>query len=638
MPAIVGYQADVSKDDRDQLVKYKAILEKGIEFRRATRQQIWLQSERQYEGKHHELGAEKDRTADLITINLSFSTVNTIMPYITAEEPRFIVKPLSKDATVVNARLQMALLNRQWRNEATGARQSTEDAATDFLILGDGYLKATYDIIDQQTSVDSFAEVVEMYVDRVDPWDVWIDPFSDGIHNARWVCQRIITTKYELERDEKYDNVNLDELVLGSLDMIKEKDRGVIDADHMGDESQQFIVLFEFYDVIKQEMWVFGNTSEIPLRKVTGLLPPIVQVSNYRIPHSPYHMGELEQIWPIQQELNKTRSQLITHRRRNVSKIFIRSDVLSEEAKAAMQSPIVGEMVPIEGDFPLDSVVQAVQMPGLPAEAYASSDQAQRDIYEVTGVNEYLRGATPEIRRTATEASIIEGASNIKTRAKLSAIERSVRRIGVLLLGIAEAVYPETDVDEMAMFLTGNEAEQISRLDAGAEADELTLQGKDDEAQEVLQLGQDSDVVVSPSEEIFIGRYQVEVEQGSTELRNPIFREEKAREMALELVNIFPVLQQAGVAVNLRKALELWFEAAGITDVESMFDQGAGGIPPELQALLEQAGGGGEEQGIPGLGVPGGAGPPTPGAPNLAAAQAPTAALTADNTGQNPPA
>jgi len=628
MPDIVGFPAEVSKADAEQLQLYREILEKGIEFRRSARQSTWKRSEDQYEGSHTPAGASEDRTADLIVINVSFSTVNTIMPYITAEEPSFLVKPHSADATVKNARLQQALLNRIWRSQATGSQRSTEDAAVDFLIYGDGYLKATYEIVEQQRDLDEFVEVVELFVDRVDPWDVWIDPYSDGIHNARWVAQRIITTRYEMEQDDRYKNVDLDPLVKGSIEMIEEKDRGIREST-MGDESQQWIILFEFYDVVRREMWVFSDVGhDLPLRKVTGILPTIVQLANYRLPRSPYHMGELEQIWSVQQELNKTRSQLITHRRRNVSKILIREDVIGEETKQALQSPIVNELVPIKGDLPLDAVTHALQLPPLPPEAYASADQALRDIYEISGVNEYLRGATPEIRRTATEASIIEGASNVKTRAKLSAIERAVRGIGTFILEIAKATFPETEVDEMAMFLTGSEAEAIARIDAGEEADELTAAGDLQGAREAFELGAQSDVTLTPSEEIFEGRYEVEVEQGSTELRNPIFREQKFREMAVELVNMSPVLQQSGITVNLRKALERWFEAAGIADIEGMFDA-AGGLPPEIMAQLQ----GGQQ------GAPNGAGlVPSPGQPNIDAAQPPIAALTAGNTGQNPPA
>jgi hypothetical protein len=305
----------------------------------------------------------------------------------------------------------------------------------------------------------------------------------------------------------------------------------------------------------------------------------------------------------------------------------------------------VNEIVPIKGETPLDSLVKPAQMTPLPPEAYASADQALRDIYEISGVNEYLRGASPEIRRTATEATIIEGASNVKTRAKLSDVERMVRRVGILIVETAKDVYPETDVDELAMFLTGGEAEQIARDAAGAEAAQLSEQGDIGGAERMLMEAPVSDVIVTPTEEIFIGEYEIDVESGSTEMRSPQFKEQKYRELATALIEYQQPLAQAGVNINLRKAMELWFEAAQIADVDGMFvsdadmaaqqpampeppteelpgQPGAGvpGMPPELAALM----------GASPTASPGG----TPeGEPNIAATGAPQAPIDESNSG-----
>jgi hypothetical protein len=626
MPNIVGYAVDVSAADGELLRKCRQKLDAGKNFRQSTRETLWRQSESQYRGNQWDETDIEDPSADLITINVSFSTVNTIMPYITGEEPQFLVTPLSYDATVRNARLQQAFLNRKWRSQKTGSQVGLEAAAVDFLIVGDGYLKGTYEIIDKKLSHDNFAEVAELYVDRIDPWDLWIDPFSDGISNARWICQRIFTTKFEMENDPVYEGVNLDDLGFGDIDTLATEDTNDrSNLARLGDSSEDWIALYEFYDITRRVMITFADTGDKPLRKVEEVLPPIVQLPNYRIPHNPYHFGELEQLWPIQQELNKTRSQLITHRRRNIAKYLIRESAIADDTEAALLSPIVGEMVPIKGDIPLDSVVRPVSVAPLAPEAYASADQALRDIYEISGVNEYQRGAAPEIRRTATEASIIEGASNVKTRAKLLAVERAVRLLGTVILGIAEDVFPDTEVDEMALFLTGAEAELIAREDALTEADAYTVQGQPELAQQAAAAGENvQGIDVVPSEEIFVGEYEVEVEPNSTELRNPVFREQKYREMALALTQNVPILSQMGVTINLRKAYELWFEAAGIADIEGMFRS--------PQAALQQ-----QQPGLP-PGPPGAGGvAPEEGLPSLPNAEAPLAALTAGNTGALPP-
>ena len=644
MTETVGFEESPKQSDGDRLAEIRALLEYGKTFRQENRETAWLQSEAQYSGDHWGSTRIEDPTADLITINLSFSTVNTIVPYVTSSDPRFLVSPYSKDATIQNARLQQAWLNRLWRKQSTGAHGAVTTSAEDYLIYGDGYMKVSYAILEKMLSggeADS-ATVADIFVDRIDPWDMYLDPMADGIHNARWLCHRIYTTKREIERDESYAEADMDLLVGSAPDVIEDDARGSRTSAH-GDTTQDWVVLYEFYDLVDKEMWTFTDNGEIPLRRVTGIeLAPIVQLGNYRIPRSPYHMGELEQLWPMQQELNKSRSQLITHRRRNVAKYLIREDAITDEGREALQSPIVNQMVPIKGEIPLEALVKPAQLAPLPPEAYASADQALRDIYEISGVNEYLRGASPEIRRTATEASIIEGASNVKTRAKLSDVEQAVRKVGTLIVETAKAVYPDTDVDELAMFLTGGEAQKVAREEAGIEADGLAEQGMTAEAQQVLLEGEQSDVVVTPTEEIFVGQYEIDVEVGSTEMRSPAFKEQKYRDMAQTLVQMQEPLQMAGVNINLRKVFELWFEAAQITDVDGMFaDQqqqqapivppGAEGLPPEIAALMAQGGA------PPGLAPPGGV-QPGEGQPNLQAAQAPIAPIDDTNTGALAPA
>lgn len=637
MADAVGVEVAVNKSHRERLVELRSLLEFGKTYRQEQRETAWRQSEQQYLGNHWETVRLEDPTADLITINLSFSTVNTIVPYVTSQEPRFLVTPYSKDATKENARLQQAWLNRLWRKQSTGAQETIESCAEDYLIYGDGFGKVSYTIEDKMRGdgQPDTVTVAEIFVDRVDPWDLWIDPMSDGLHNARWVAHRIYTTKTELENDPRYDHVDLDDLVAMSASDVDDSDRGTRTA-AKADTPMEYIRLYEFYDLVHNEMWTFTDTGDLPLRVVEEVkLAPIVQFANYRIPRNPYHMGELEQMWPIQLELNKSRSQLITHRRRNVAKYLIREDAITEAGKKAIQSPVVGEMVPIKGEIPLDSLVTPAHLAPLPAEAYNSADQAERDIYEITGVNEYLRGATPEIRRTATEASIIEGASNVKTRAKLSDIERAVRKLGTLIIETAKDVYPTTDVDEMAMYLTGGEAEVIARDALGAQADALVEQGDIDGARRAkAEIGL-SDVVMTPNEEIFVGIYEVDVESGSTEMRSPQVQEQKYRDMAQSLVGMSQALAQSGVNVNLRKVFEMWFEAAGITDVEGMFAQSGqapqpgvapplGGVPPEIAAAL-------------GAGPPGGI-QPGEGQPNPLTAAPPIDVLSDENTGAFAPA
>ncbi len=208
MPNTVGYPKDnsaLSSDAAAEAVRRATQqLALGKEFRQTSREQVWKRSEKQYEGKHWEIATADDPTSDLITINISFSTVNTIVPYITGEEPNFLVEPYSGDADPRMARIQAALLNRVWRSSQTHGQEKLEDAAVDLLIYGDGYMQVGHIVEDKRLGDGEHVECAKIVLDRIDPWAVWIDPTSDGFHNARWVCRRIVTTIEELEEDDRY--------------------------------------------------------------------------------------------------------------------------------------------------------------------------------------------------------------------------------------------------------------------------------------------------------------------------------------------------------------------------------------------------------------------------------------------------
>lgn len=586
MPQVIGYPVKLNKRAAQKYVdavrEAKDKLSIGRDFRRMEREDKWIESERQYLGDHWDYASIEDDSADLITVNMSFSTINTIVPFMTGEDPRFIVRPYSGDASVTNATIQQALLNRLWRSEEVAAQRHLEAAAVDFLVYGDGFLKVGFTLDQVRQGLTEYAEIAKIWVDRIDPWDVWIDPSADGIHNARWVCQRLRLTRTEIEEDGRYFNLHDENMAYSESDLTtrddsRPDDRQVVREVYDGSE---YAVVYEFYDLIHKRMISFSE-GELPIRWVDDIsIPPIVQMSNYRIPRSPWHMGELEQLWDLQQELNKTRSQLITHRKRNVPKLVGRKGALDQTAIDALQSPTVMEVALVDGDQPLNELLTPINLPNLSAEAYNLNQMTFNDIYEISGVSEYLRGASPTIRRTATEASIIEGATNVKSTFKLRQAERAARDAGSLILGIAKDVFPQTAFDEMQLFITGREAELIQKSVMGDSIEQLMGQGIGQEELFGALGGQamniKSDAIVSPSPDIFVGKYEVEVEKHSTEIRNPQLREQKFREMTIDLVQMVPILGQMGVQVNMRKMLELWFEAAGIDDVEALFEPGGG--------------------------------------------------------------
>jgi hypothetical protein len=636
MPETIGYPAEaITAEHVEFVTDAQAKLVHGQRYRQQQREQVWAGAERLWKGEHWVGVNRGDPTADLTTVNICFSTVNTIQPYVTGEQPVFFMEAYGGGATEKNARLQEAFLNRTWRASETGAQVALEAAAFNYLVHGDGYLKATYDVVEVLTGVDETTEIAKLYVDQVSPWDVWLDPNSNGIANARWVCQRIYTTVEEIEGDDRY-SVGDTPLTGGSRKSNDDdrEDEGIVDT------TEDWVILYEFYDIAARRLLTFVHEGEKPLQVVDEIDCPLVQMGNFEIPNSPYHMGELEQIKALQEELNKTRSEMMTHRRRNVAKIAVKERALTDAAKDAMASPIVGEWVPIKGDEPIDQLVRPFNMQPIPSDNYNMSQVIKDDVFEITGVTDFQRGATPDIRRSATEISVMEGASNVKLRAKLAAVEEAVRQCGILLVGIAKDVFPKTNVDELEMTLAGTEAERVNRLGAGEDAAAALEAGDLEGAARATEgLEFQSEATFVPNEEIFEGRYEVHVMTGSTEWRSPQAKAAKFEKLFTALTQAFPILAQAGINVNLVEVLRLWLEAEDVMDVEAILSGAAAPPPPAPEPA---------PAGLPpGAGAPNGAPPPEALPPELAAllgggppGQAPgppMAPIGPENSGQFPP-
>ncbi len=633
MPETIGFEQNrklrrtLSKDIQQKFDAAKKRFTFGQDYRKNEREPAWDASESQYA---NEVGwdSREDTTADLVNVNVSFSTLATLVPFVSDQAPNFKVEPYSGDANMITARLLQAYLNRLWESDEMRGQVHMSNTTFDYAMYGDGFMFVGYKI-EQILQYDGFGDVIEgkekevarFFVERVSPWDVWIDPYSDGLHNARWVARRLLVPVKEILDSDRYRVLDRDAFQGGFADVIHDDATRISELN--APDERGFVAIIEFYDMVDNYMlaWSAAQDSH-PLRYIVSIQSPIVQMTNYRIPNSPYHMGELENIYSLQEELNKTRSQMITHRRRNVMKWMYRKQHLDADAVRAMQSSRVNDLIGVDGNQPFDLLVQPVVPQQLGEDSYLTSELIRNDINELTGINEYLRGAPSGSPRTATEATIIEGSSTVRTRHKLNQVEEAARKVGQLLMDITADVIPQTDFEELRLFITGREADDLNRI-MGESAD--------------------TDVVFTPTPETFQGKYVVFVEGGSVELRDPARNEQKFKEMFQLLIGATPIMIQLGLQdalPNMRRIMELWFEAAGVQDINSMFmDEAQAEAGRDAQGVQQQITNPGE-QGGPETAITRNGPTPgrtAPGDPRAVSTGPPNAPVDSTNSGILPP-
>jgi hypothetical protein len=494
---------------------------------------LWRRMNDLYRGKHWPSATPSGE--DLIAVNLAFSTVNVIAPSVSINHPKIVVSPtLEQDSD--RATFVEAVINYMWRHH--DFRKPFRRSIKDFLIFGHGWLKVGWNFVEQERSLgdterDELAEdalfeadlfgaqnpdlagslpseedmlamvpqtrmmVVEdqPFLERISPFDMFVDPEATCMEDAKWVAQRVVRRLEDAKTDKNYKPSARKRLTADAMlyPMYESSDRL---------EREQFLLeeervgIYEYYDIADNTMSVSTLTGDeflvdpIPMPYAYG--QPFVMIRNYDVPDYFYPMGDLEAIESLQLELDKTRSQMVNARKRYARKYLYHERSFGPEGREALESDQDGRLVPVvDENKPLSEVVVPMPQTPLSPEIYNMSSIIEEDIYTVSGVSEYARGQFPEIRRTATEASLIADAGNARAADKLAIVELGIGHVARRIIQL------------MQQFMTG---EQVAR---------------------VVGRGGESLFVTYTRDDI-VGEYDYSVEGGSTQPTNDTVRKQQA--------------------------------------------------------------------------------------------------------------
>ena len=365
--------------------------------------------------------------------------------------------------------------------------------------------------------------------------------------DVTWIAQRIVRPLEEVQADKRYKPSVRKRL---SADAgLDSSYQDPLDQSQFADEADR-VTLYEFYDVASNTMSVCAEHGDEFLLDPTPMPyafgQPFVMLRNYDIPDRFYPLGDLESIESLQLELDKTRSQLMNDRKRYARKYLYHERSFGPEGREALESDQDGRFVPVvDENKPLSDVVMPLPQVPVSPEIYNYSQIITEDINVVSGVNEYSRGQMPEIRRTATEASIIADASNARAADKLAIVEIAIGQIARRVLQL------------MQQYMTG---EQIARI-AGPD-------------------GQDQ--FVSYVREDIIGEFDFTVEGGSTQPINDTIRKQQAVSLLNAIAPLVgTVIDPQALALHvLRDGFDIKNPEKFLVQQQPMAPEGGGGAPP----------------------------------------------------------
>lgn len=584
-----GVGSRTSKSDTEMLRRYRDRISATKRWREDEKyDRTWKRLRDVYRLRPFQNWSPEDR----IAVAIAFSTINVIGPSVAVNYPKITVNSRDEDPDQINKAVMVeAIINYWWRTH--DFRDEVRKIVQDYLIYGHGWGKVGWhyseeerelseeeqaeNIAQQNSLLDMFAEdnphlagdmpshadvvmasdtmTVETtedspFFERVSPFDVFVDPEATSMRDAQWIAQRVVMPLDMAKNDERFTKSARRKLRAdGSYKWFNENDKGSIPDDHGR------VTIWEFYDLVEGTMSIFADKqSDVGFLVKPMPFPypyghPFVMLRNYEVPDQFYTIGEIEAIEPLQNELNHTRSAMVLARKLDIPKYLVRKDSLDSDAIDALTSSDTNALVPIRDDTPFPEVVAPVPRNDANAQFYANhSEVIENDIDRVTGVNEYQRGSMPEIRRTATEASLIQDAANARAADKLARIEAYIADVASRLIMLAQT------------FLT---TEQVARI--------TTEQG--------------AQVWVPYSREDIEGEYDFEVEAGSTQPQNDTFK----RQQAIQLMNVMaPFVGQ--VIDPMALAMHVLREGFGIKRPERFLVAGQPMMPPDAGAMPPGAG------------------------------------------------
>jgi hypothetical protein len=572
------------KSKSEQLASYRAHLGASKKWRKDEGYDAdWRRFLDLYKGKHYDSYSDEDR----MLINIAFSTINVIGPAVAVNYPKITVNAVNPE-NVANAVIAEAVVNYWWKYR--DVRSEFRRAVKDLLIFGHGWIKTGYRFVEEtviedegdnddpieggESQTNSVILQDSPFAERVSPFDIFVDSDATSMNDIKWIAQRIRRPIKDVKSDKRYSKSARDAVEVMAVSRYSDdpSQRKVYDKNY------GYAELWEYYDVQNRIMCVFTENGDQflipPMRIPFAFGHPFVMLRNYDVPDAFYPIGELEQIEPLQRELNETRSQMMNHRKRFSRKWLYKESAFDQFGRTALEDDSDNVMVPVISDEALSSVIAPMPAVISPPEFYNQSEMILNDINRITGLPEFMNGGLPEIRRTATEVSAVQDAANARTADKLAIVELAIGAVARRLLMLAQ------------QFMTG---EQVARLT-----------GKDGEP-----------IWVTFDRDYLEGDFDFEVVGGSTQPHN----EAQRRQMALQMVDAMAPFAGSGLinmqelagyvlanGFNIKNPEKFLSTPQPAPEAGGMPPQGGmppelpaggqppqgGGVPPEMLAMLQQ--------------------------------------------------
>ncbi len=395
---------------------------------------------------------------DFVRVNMLYSNIKTKIPALIGQQPDIMAIPKSPEIEDRQRLLTEGVLRHyihDWRLHKT-----VQAVVLDTLLMGHGILKVGYSVrtmenttrvsrknqelspqekapdgipegskedLQKETSVDPSPPSIAAegpVIHRVSPKHLLTHPDASFPldKGARWVAHRTVHTKLELQYDDRFPKSWRRDLKPSEVLDTKQFPGLPRDFDpaKAEDPDLQFITLHEIWDRLTREVYVFadgnwglgaGRVFDWPFTGMEGFPFEILVLNDL-----PDEAGGLTEIDPIinqLEELDKMRTFQLRHMKKLANRIYTMTENFKSGSREAIRRGTDGTVLIVDAEQARGQL-ELVQTATMSPDFYRAEEAIKEDLNNVSGVAEFDRGRVAGAK-TATEASIIEGANRLRS-------------------------------------------------------------------------------------------------------------------------------------------------------------------------------------------------------------------------------
>ena len=362
--------------------------------------------------------------------NHVFSTIDTIRPIMTDNNPKFLAVPSTPAGMEFSADVQTAL-DYEWDREKMGLKLPAQ--LIPMLVYGNAVWFVQWDGKD--------GEYGNISIKPVDPFNIFPDPLAESIDNSEFLVYATYRNANQIKQQfpEKASAIEGSRITMSEL--VAERDNN-----DTQDANQVLILEMWCRDWTTMDETIEGEKKlKYPKGRVITCLPelgillsdkknpykdgkfPFVLMKNYDIPFEFWGVGEVEQIMSPQHYVNELTNQIIDNAKNtaNMQWIIDKNSGIGQ-GKLTNRPGLVIRKTP-------GSEVRRDTPPAMPNYVREQIEVLKKDIQDISGVFDSLKGEQQGSVTAASAILALQEASQARIRLKIKLMEASLSELAQIV-------------------------------------------------------------------------------------------------------------------------------------------------------------------------------------------------------------